>query len=244
MEKTVRVQAAGLTDTGRQRSSNQDYFLIAPSNDVFLVTDGMGGHASGDVASRMAAENVMAELQFAGAGDVVSRVEEAVRQANGALYEINTARDYVPGTGMGTTLAGVWLTEKGRAVVFHVGDCRVYRYSQGELYLLTRDHSLHQAWHDGGRQGPEPKRHLVLRAVGPWENVEPEISIQDIQPGDTFLICSDGLSGMLSDAQIAAALEETAGDSLQHACSRLVAAANERGGRDNIAVLLVNISAL
>lgn len=240
MGTSVRVKAAGMTDAGRLRPVNQDYVLIGPNKDIFLVADGMGGHTMGEVASRIAAQYIVAQLQFPAAGGAAESVIEAVRRANSAVYQINYARDYAPGTGMGTTLAGVWLPAGGEAVIFHVGDCRVYRYRRGELERLTRDHSLHQAWKDGGQLGPEPTRNFVLRAIGPWDHVDPEVSVQTLQPGDTLLICSDGLFGMLSDSEIGAILGEADGISLERASARLIEAANQRGGRDNISVLLVS----
>lgn len=237
-----KVAAAGLTNRGRVRATNQDYMLISPEQDIFIVADGMGGHDAGDVASRLAAQHVRAVLDHGHAREPIARVHEALNRANDTLFTINAHRDYPPGTGMGTTLAGIWLNE-GQIVVFHIGDCRVYRYRAGSLTALTRDHSVYQVWLDGGSRGPEPKRHLVLRALGPWAKVNPEVTLDDSCYGDIYLICSDGLSGMLEDERLSSLLINCHAGNLKSTCEVLVAEANTHGGRDNITALLVSIGA-
>lgn len=237
-----KVAAAGLTDRGRVRATNQDYMLLSPEQDIFIVADGMGGHDAGDVASRLAAQHVRAVLDHGHARESIARVHEALNRANDTLFTINAHRDYPPGAGMGTTLAGVWLID-GKVVVFHVGDCRVYRFRSGNLTALTRDHSVYQVWLDGGSHGPEPKRHLVLRALGPWAKVNPEVMSDDPCPGDLYLICSDGLNGMLEDERLNTFLDTCHADNIESTCEALVAEANVHGGRDNITVVLVSIGA-
>lgn len=254
---------AGRTDVGRTRSRNEDSFGIGRESGVALVCDGMGGHAGGDIASRTAAEAIIdfvSEFQgssFAPAGigstghtdgvaaadlgvaNTVSVIRSAVQLANQRLLDLNRERGLPDGRGMGTTVVGLCRVEPGdRLVAFHAGDSRLYRLRDGELRQLTRDHSLYQHWLDQGSRGPAPHRNIILRALGTLPDVEPEVGVHAVRPGDLFLLCSDGLTGMLPDDRIAAILRTVPTLSLDEACERLIALANERGGHDNITVVL------
>ncbi|PWC30977.1 PP2C family serine/threonine-protein phosphatase [Azospirillum sp. TSO22-1] len=264
---SLAMATAGRTDVGRTRSRNEDSFGISEDAGVALVCDGMGGHAGGDVASRTAAEAIIdfvSEFQGTsvapakigptgqtdgvpvadvGVGSAVSVVRSAVQLANQRLLELNRERGFPDGRGMGTTVVGLRRVEPGdRLVAFHAGDSRLYRLRDGELRQLTRDHSLYQHWLDQGGRGPAPQRNIILRALGTMPDVDPEIGVHAVRPGDLFLLCSDGLTGMLPDDSIAVILRAVPSRSLDEACERLIALANERGGHDNITVVLARFT--
>jgi protein phosphatase len=236
---------AGLSDVGRTRSRNEDSFEIDWDIGLALVCDGMGGHAGGDIASRTAAGAIIDFVagqaggeQAAGFETALPTIRAAIGEANRGLFALNQQRGYPEGRGMGTTTVGLWRVADGDGVViFHVGDSRLYRLRGRELRQLTRDHSLYQAWLDGGGHGQPPHRNIITRALGTLPEVDADVSVQAVTVGDLFLICSDGLTSMASDAEIADTLTH-GDDDLQATCGRLVALANRKGGHDNITVVL------
>jgi len=171
----------------------------------------------------------------------VAVIRGAVRRANQRILTLNYQRGKAPGRGMGTTLVGLWLPPGERqAVVFHVGDSRLYRLRAGEFRQLTRDHSMYQAWLDTGARGPAPARNVILRAVGMGPDLNPDVALYDVLRGDVFVLCSDGLSGMVEDDVIA---EIMTGDiSTTEIPAALVKRANESGGRDNVTVIVARAS--
>jgi protein phosphatase len=258
------LEFAGLSDVGRTRSRNEDSFAIDRNTGVALVCDGMGGHAGGDIASQTAIRTIIGYMAAQPAqplaqppaeppdpaanepanepdlGAAAATIRAAVQQANHRLVTANLERGYPEGRGMGTTAVGLWhLAGTDTVVVFHVGDSRLYRLRGDEFRQITRDHSLYQAWLDGGGRGYPPHRNIITRALGTASEVEADLSFQLVAPGDLFLICSDGLSSMVSDADIAEALHSGA-DDLPATCARLVALANQRGGLDNVTVVLAH----
>lgn len=236
---TVQLDFAGLTDVGRSRARNEDHFTIDPEAGLAVVCDGMGGHAGGDIASKTAIEVIRDTIRRDGKPgcDGAALVRSAVQQANQRLVGLNHQRGYPEGRGMGTTVVGLWQPAGTSGVlVFHAGDSRLYRLRSGELRQLTRDHSLYQAWLDAGGHGQAPHRNIIIRALGTNTDVGPDVDAQAIAPGDLFLICSDGLNGMLSDREIADSLGK--GGELPELCKRLVDLANEKGGHDNVTVVL------
>lgn len=260
------MHTAGRTDAGRTRSRNEDCFGICEEAGTALVCDGMGGHAGGDIASRTATDAIIdfiaefhgpaiapavppvARTRGGNATDIavsntVSVVRSAVQLANQRLLDLNRERGLPDGRGMGTTVVGLCrVTGSNRVAVFHAGDSRLYRLRDGELRQLTRDHSLYQHWLDQGGRGPAPQRNIILRALGTTVDLDPEVGTHAVQAGDLFLLCSDGLTGMLPDEGIAAILLSAAQDDLDGVCERLVAVANERGGYDNITVVLARFA--
>lgn len=171
------------------------------------------------------------------AGRSVATIRQAVQLANRRLVTLNQQRGFPDGRGMGTTVVGLWMVAgSDKVVIFHAGDSRLYRLRSGELRQLTRDHSLYQAWLDNGAHGQPPHRNIIVRALGTMQEVEPEVALQAVADDDLFLLCSDGLSGMVADDEIAEMLR-TAED-LPAACKALVARANEKGGHDNVTVVL------
>lgn len=172
----------------------------------------------------------------------VAVVRGAVRRANQRILTLNYQRGKAPGRGMGTTLVGLWLPPGERqAVVFHVGDSRLYRLRDGDFRQMTRDHSMYQAWLETGARGPAPARNVILRAVGMGPDLNPDIALTDALPGDVFLLCSDGLSGMVEDAVVAEVL--TGGTPPAEVPAALIARANENGGRDNVTVITARVAA-
>lgn len=165
----------------------------------------------------------------------------AVSYANERVMAINRMQmeKGVAAMPMGTTIAGIWISlRKDSVAVFHVGDSRVYRFRSGSLVRLTLDHSLYEDWKREGMKGLPPDRNVLTMAVGAGRFVEPSISLHPLLPGDLFLICSDGLTGMVDDEAIAAALAPNSSENLQEICDKLVGTANGNGGTDNISVVL------
>ena len=254
-----------ISDVGQKRTLNEDYGLVDDNLGLLLVADGMGGHGSGDVASQTAANAVKDYINRFLAGDIdstelqgkeptplevdedstvqaipnpiVEIVSAAVKSANRSVYEQNKARGFADGAGMGTTLAGFWkLATLNEIALFQVGDSRVYLYRDNRLLQLTRDHTAYQEWERNGRTGPAPPQNLILRAIGLFSDVNPDIRIQSVHPGDVLIICSDGLTGMLTDKEIADIVARKTSQ-LGVMGAMLVKAANDQGGEDNITVV-------
>jgi serine/threonine protein phosphatase PrpC len=222
------------TDTGRQRSANEDsLFTRAP---LFVVADGMGGAQAGEVASKTAAESFDRELPQAPPEQLL---RETIEAANRAIHE--RARNDPDLAGMGTTITAAIVDPAAEEVAIgHVGDSRAYRLRGGKLERLTRDHSLVEEMRRKGQltdaQAAEhPQRSIITRALGPEPEVEVDLQTVPAQAGDVFLICSDGLTTMLADEQIAQLLARAT--SMQSAVRALVDEANRAGGRDNITVV-------
>lgn len=232
------LTAAGVTDRGRMRHANEDFFVMRSEAGAFVVCDGMGGAAAGETASHLAAETAAVALANRKPGPAAIR--EAVRLANSAVYE--RARQDRRLEGMGTTL--VALSVSGSAAwVGHVGDSRCYRWRGGTLERLTQDHSLVEEQIRIGRMTREqarrsPMQNVITRAVGTRADVVADVQEFPLQRDDLFLIASDGLTRELTDAAIAGVLAD-AGSDLQVVCAALVTAANAAGGRDNITCVLV-----
>ena len=226
------VEQAHRTDTGRQRNANEDsYFARAP---VFAVADGMGGAQAGEVASSLAAESF--EAGDAGGGPE-AYLRAIARTANARIHRLAQADS--SRSGMGTTLTAA-LVEGDEVSFAHVGDSRAYLFRDGELKLLTSDHSLVEELRRQGRLTDEqaedhPQRSIITRALGPEREVEVDTMTYRARPGDVYLLCSDGLTTMVREDRIAAVLASAA--SLDEAVSSLVREANEAGGRDNITVV-------
>ena len=231
------VDQAGLTDVGRQRSSNEDSFL--ESAPVFAVADGMGGARAGEVASRIAVET-LADGD-AGDGEAEAQLAETAQAANRRIYELAQKDD--SRAGMGTTFTAV-LVDGGDVVTGHVGDSRLYRLRDEALEQLTRDHSLVEELVRRGELDPKdaeshPQRSIITRALGPEPEVEVETFTCPGRAGDVYLVCSDGLTSMISEERLRDLLR--ADGSLDEAAQRLVEAANEAGGKDNITVVLFRL---
>jgi protein phosphatase len=227
-----------VSDTGRKRRHNEDSYVVRPP--LFAVADGMGGAQAGEVASRLAVEAIADDD---GAGDGEGRVAALVQEANRRVYE-HAGSDSAT-SGMGTTMT-VALVENGTVAIAHVGDSRAYRVRDGMLEQLTEDHSLVAELIRSGKLSPEeaeshPQRSVITRALGTDPDVDVDTYTIESQPGDVFLLCSDGLTSMVGDAAILEAIEEHGRD-LDRAARELVVRANRGGGEDNITVVFFEIA--
>jgi serine/threonine protein phosphatase PrpC len=244
----------GVTDPGRVRPENEDAIGVHPDVGLAILADGMGGHQAGEVASGMAvnvitrhfAEAFMREVERKRKGQIpqaameVNAMYDAVQLANNAIFEMARIRPECAGMGS-TVVIAVFYDDK--ICMGHVGDSRLYRYRAGELTQLTQDHSVVQELVSRGLLTIEEAhqtvgKNLVTRALGVDSIVAPDVAEQPLEESDLYLICSDGLNDMLSDEEIRKLLVEH-GTDLQAAANRLVAEANERGGADNVSVILV-----
>jgi protein phosphatase len=250
----MRYVAAARTDVGRKRQGNEDTFCLDPGLGLYVVADGMGGHAAGEVASRLAVDTIREwmEKHLNGADTAMvgpaapSGSPEAnfllssIRLANRIVFDAaKDSRDYA---GMGTTVVAA-LAQEERFILAHVGDSRIYRIRGDRISQVSRDHSFVQQQVDNGMMSAAEAqqsqyRHMITRALGLRETVDVDLSEQPARPGDILVLCSDGLSDLLDDHEILAEVQEHDGD-LQEACQALVDRANAKGGDDNITVLLV-----
>ena len=231
------VEQAGRTDVGRQRTANEDSLVVSPP--LFAVADGMGGARAGEVASAVAVEAVEGWRESAEPAE--AQLAEIVRDANRRIYDLAVADESRRGMGTTLTLAKVHGEEVSLA---HVGDSRAYRLREGELAQLTRDHSLVAELERSGQITPEaaehhPQRSIITRALGPEPDVEVDTYTLTGREGDVFLICSDGLTSMISDGEVTSILRSST--SLDEAADALVRAANQSGGKDNITVILFRL---
>jgi protein phosphatase len=235
------AEHAESTDTGRHRRTNEDaYVARAP---LFVVADGMGGAQAGEVASRTAVE-VLGRGLPAGAGSVEERLCDAVQAANERIHQLSVADEGY--AGMGTTLTAAHVGDHEVTVV-HVGDSRCYRLRGGRLEQLTVDHTLVEELVRQGRLAPEevgdhPQRSIVTRVLGPEALVRVDTHTFPARSGDLFLLCSDGLTTMVGETEVAAEL--AGGGDLRTSARRLVQLANDAGGRDNITVVLFRLEEL
>jgi PPM family protein phosphatase len=233
------VEHAGRTDVGRQRSANEDDLVLAPP--FFAVADGMGGAKAGEVASAMATEVFEGERESDEAAE--AQLARILREANRRIYDLASADE--SHRGMGTTLTAAKVTAD-EVSLGHVGDSRAYRMRDGELEQLTKDHSLVAELERSGQITAEaaehhPQRSIITRALGPEPDVEVDTYTLQGRDGDLFLLCSDGLTGMVTDEEVGTILRSA--ESLDAAADALVRAANQSGGRDNITVVLFRLGA-
>jgi protein phosphatase len=236
--------AYGLTDAGTVRPSNQDNLLLLPELNFVAVADGMGGHVGGDIASTEALLLVWKHLraQPVPATEAVAlrQLQDAVLFANSTLFRNNAAAGLSDGYGMGTTLTGMWQPlAGGPAFVFHVGDSRIYRYRNGQLAQLTHDQTLYQQALEAGMTNMLPPRNLLLQAIGPGDEVRPDVFTQTLAPGDLYLLCSDGLYGATTTEALAGLLAGAEPGNLPDTCAALVEKAKQDGSRDNITAVLL-----
>jgi protein phosphatase len=234
--------AAAVSDRGRKRPSNEDAFGFSVEDGVFVVCDGMGGAAAGEIASSVAVDEFLHLLAGRGQNGLVSMpsaAEEAILAANEAIFSRAQKNERL--SGMGTTLVALTVHES-HVWVLNIGDSRCYRLRGGSLELLTLDHSLVEEQVRLGRMTPteasrSPYRNVITRALGTQSRVTPDVFGHEAESGDLFLLCSDGLTRELPDEMIASMLAADA--PLDELCGRLVQAAKKAGGHDNITCLLV-----
>jgi PPM family protein phosphatase len=243
MGKSLSVQMSGHTDAGQVRDSNEDAILWDAEAGWALLADGMGGHMAGEVASHLAVETLESHLGAIGSngkGSELERLREAVQEANRRIHA--QAGADVRCHNMGTTVVAA-LFRDATLTCAHVGDSRLYRYSGGELEQISHDHSLVQELVDEGMLSSEEAaesshKNVITRALGLEATVEADLLQVPLHAGELYLLCSDGLSDMIPNAELTALLQ---GDKLDDMAHKLVAEANRRGGTDNISVILVRI---
>jgi len=252
--------AAGLSDVGLQREHNEDSYCILSKHRLFVVADGMGGHRAGDVASHMATTEITAFFDATSAdGDGVewpaeedarltpdqNRLVSAVKLANQRIFQASVGNRSVQG--MGTTVVGALFNRDDRNMhIAHVGDSRAYRVRGGDITQLTRDHSLLNDYllvmpNMTDAQRERLPSNVITRALGMQDGVPVDVSFENVEPGDVYVLCSDGLNGMVSDDRILD-IVHGAGANVETTAKALVAQANENGGEDNTTVVVVRIT--
>jgi serine/threonine protein phosphatase PrpC len=251
--------AHGTTDVGRTREHNEDQFLVAPDLCLFVVCDGMGGNNAGEVASALATTSLRNYFQATESGPAPGKIRKedeslsdserrlvlGVRKANSDVFEISSTR--IEHQGMGSTIVAMHVSRDTSTIeIAHIGDSRCYRIREGKIQQLTRDHSLigdALAWNPNLSEEELSRlpRNIISRALGLKRYVEVDVKSEEALPGDVYLLCSDGLSGMVKDPQILELF--LLSDDLTEACENLIAMANEAGGSDNITAVAVRIEA-
>lgn len=253
--KVPHLEISGISDPGLLRKENEDFIYLDKDGHFVLLADGMGGHERGAEASETTVKVVKEFLspkaikeRLQDITDVeglpstivclYSLVDEAINKANTVLYERNQALKL--DRYMGTTIVGLVPVEKEYFLWFHIGDSRLYLIRDGKLKCLTTDHSAHKEWEDKGRQGKEPEKNIITRAVGPKEGVFPDIKWDSWKQDDFYLLSSDGLTDMITDEQIIRIVNEN--ENVDTMTARLVEAAIEAGGKDNTSVIVCRVS--
>lgn len=250
-----RVRFAGKTDVGRVRALNEDNLLIPEELPLAVVSDGMGGHACGEVASQITVDAIGAYYRHTAGSEPRTwpfrvpqievernRMTTAIKLANSEIFEAAAADQEK--SGMGCTVEALYFAQ-GRAYIGHVGDSRVYRIRNGAIQLITEDHSLLNDWRRMKEMTEDEirnfsHRNVVVRALGLAERVGVDVIVEEYAVDDIYLMCSDGLNDMLEDAEILE-LVEAKKKRLDGACGALIDAANEAGGKDNVTVLLAHV---
>ncbi len=252
----MRAVGAGLTDVGLQREHNEDSFAVVPAYDLYVVADGMGGHQAGDVASKMAAQIIPEFFESAALEEVTwpfsfdpslseeeNRLVTGIRLANRSICELGASSS--EHQGMGTTVvASLFSPRRSRIYIAHVGDSRAYRIRNGQIEQVTRDHSLVNdylaAMPDmSEEQRSELPKNVITRALGMQDQVAVDVGSFDAQVGDVYLLCSDGLSGMVDDDELGRIISSS--KDLMLTCQELVNTANEHGGEDNVTAVLIRL---
>jgi protein phosphatase len=251
----ARVLAAGETNVGMKRTHNEDSYAVVDDDHLYIVADGMGGHASGEVASRMAIDTLREFFQATSAdpeatwpykmdksrGYEENRLITSIKLANLRIHE--SAQRDPKLRGMGTTVVAILAVDEG-VLIGHVGDSRVYRLRDGELEQLTEDHSLLNDYIKMKKLTEEeianfPHKNVIVRALGMKETVKVDTIYDKPKPGDVYILCSDGLCGPVTDDEIQQITTST--KDLKAATSSLIEKANERGGPDNITVVMAKV---
>lgn len=254
----MKTTVVGLTDVGKQRDHNEDSFSVLPEFGLYLVADGMGGHRAGDVASSMAAHSISSFFNATMSEDSTwpfhfdpklsvaeNRLLSGIKMANKKIFEASSRHREVQGMGT-TVVAMLFVEDSSRAYVAHVGDSRCYRLRDGEFVQLTRDHSLVNDYlmvmpDMSAAQRDELPKNVITRALGMQETVMVDMTTEEPGAGDQYLLCSDGLSGMVEDERIAELMELN--NSPEAVVRSLVDEANAAGGEDNVTVVLARVSA-
>lgn len=252
----MKIDSYGATDVGKKRSNNEDAFAILDSSRLFMVADGMGGHSSGEIASRLAVEEVSSffrEIELTedstwpySYDDSISfsanKLRTAIASANSRIQDY--ARKNPRSRGMGTTIVSA-LVDGNKMTMLHVGDSRAYMLKQGKLTLLTTDHSwvndqVSHGFITKKEASTHPFRNVITRALGTKDQADPDVQEFQLAGDERVLLCTDGLNSMVDDEKIREVLRTT--PLLENAANRLIDLANENGGEDNITVVLLDIT--
>lgn len=243
----LRWQAVGGTHVGRVRKGNEDAFLVDEARGVFLVADGMGGHVAGEIASDIAKRSVGGTLlegvdRGLAADDLAHSMVDSFRVADLAIAEHVSANPETEG--MGTTVTAIVVCTDGTYRMGHIGDSRAYLLRDGALAQISKDHTWVQREVDEGRLTPSaarkhPYSHILTRALGADPSDAPDLQAGQLQAGDLLLLCSDGLTGMVTDAHLERILRTPATN--EERIAEMIALANKRGGRDNITAVIVEM---
>lgn len=240
----MNIKVNGNTHTGRVRKNNEDAYGIYPDLSLFIVADGLGGHAGGEVASRLAVETIKDGLvsseSFRSSVEITDRIIEAIKGANNRI--IQRASIMYDLKGMGTTIV-VAKFEEYKALIAHVGDSRMYLIRENNITQVTRDHTVVEEYVRLGLLTLQdalyhPNRHMLSRALGISNDIEIDVTDIQIAEGDTFILCTDGLTNMLSEKEILSAITELR-PSPEKITDRLITLANNHGGIDNITVITI-----
>ncbi|MGZ3416926.1 MAG: Stp1/IreP family PP2C-type Ser/Thr phosphatase [Polyangiales bacterium] len=254
----MKAIGAGLSDVGRQREHNEDRFVMLPEHSLYVVADGMGGHRAGDVASSIATTEVAEFFKTTMSEDITwpfpfdaAKTEEENRLICGIKLANRKIFDKALGNrelhGMGTTVVGLlYAPKKNQVYVAHVGDSRCYRVRAGMIEQLTRDHSLINEYLQAMPELPSEQRdnlpkNVITRALGMHDQVQVDVKVDVPHVGDVYVLCSDGLSGMVSDQEIAD-IVTTHHEDLDTGVKKLIERANEHGGEDNVTAILVKVT--
>ncbi|MFZ5443605.1 MAG: Stp1/IreP family PP2C-type Ser/Thr phosphatase [Myxococcota bacterium] len=249
----MKIEVSGQTHVGMKRNHNEDNLLLLPEERLFVVADGMGGHSSGEIASKIAVEEVAEFFRMTSQDLEITwpfkmdkqknydenRLATSVKLANQRIFEkASTEQKY---KGMGTTIVTIYFAKDNEVVVGHVGDSRVYYFRDNVLRQITEDHSLLNDYLKAKKLTPEeieafPHKNVIVRALGMKDTVTVDINKVEPKDGDIYLLCSDGLSGMVTDKQIEQILQSQ--PNLEKACAQLIDAANANGGNDNVTCVL------
>lgn len=242
------MRAFALTNMGVQRNTNQDYAYVSEMKignlpNILIVADGMGGHKAGEVASEQAVNAVIESIKQNESEDKITIIEKAIEEANRRILDMSTSDEKFKG--MGTTLVVATL-ENDILYVANVGDSRLYLIEDNEIKQITRDHSLVQEMVSMGELDKESARthsrkNVITRAIGVDTKIIADFFEVDIKENTKILLCSDGLSNMVEDSQISRIIDECAEKTLEDTVHKLIDAANENGGCDNIAVVLAQV---
>jgi protein phosphatase len=249
----MKIEVSGQTHVGMKRNHNEDNLLLLPEERLFVVADGMGGHSSGEIASKIAVEEVAEFFRMTSQDLEITwpykmdkqknydenRLATGVKLANMRIFEKAAAEQKYKG--MGTTIVTIYFAKDSEVVVAHVGDSRVYFFRDNTLRQITEDHSLLNDYLKAKKLTPEeieafPHKNVIVRALGMKDTVNVDINRVEPKDGDIYLLCSDGLSGMVPDKQIEQILQSQT--NLDKACAQLIDAANANGGNDNVTCVL------
>jgi protein phosphatase len=252
----LKIRYAAASDRGLVRKNNEDAFLADPGLGFFAVADGMGGHAAGEIASRLALDTLRKSIseskqnrdtesspnQTALLSPPSTLLVNGIRLANQAVFQSSQEKEEY--RGMGTTVVALFFSDSS-SVVAHVGDSRLYRIRGGRIDQVTEDHSLVWEQYREGYLSKEalsssPLKNIVTRALGMNPTVDVDVQEIDLQKGDLLVLCSDGLSDLVQDGELMSAIRNASGD-LDRACRDLTQLANQRGGKDNITTLIIQI---